>query len=134
MKVETLMDGSTLNFSDSLSPAGVRSFVATGVAYIPFSGGTRSIAQTMTSQAYCGGPCNASVDAFHSARVGGLRILDSDLNPIAGAIATSESGCDYTRPISDASVPEPGTFALLALPLAALLALRQRSPAAGRRN
>jgi hypothetical protein len=134
LKVETLNDGSTLNFSDSLSSTGVRSFVATGVAYIPFSGGSRSIAQTMTSQAYCGGPCMASVDTLHSARVGGLRILDIDLNPIAGAIATSESGYDYTRPISDASVPEPGTFALLALPLATLLAFRQRWAASTRRN
>jgi hypothetical protein len=58
-------------------------------------------------------------DFSHTATWGGMTITDASGNLITGWTVTSQSGFDYSQPFVD--VPEPSTFALLAIALPGLL-------------
>jgi len=69
-----------------------------------------------------GGPdrtYSGSVDFLHTALVGGAVVRDNAGNIVSGVTIISQSGYDYTQPISalQATVPEPSTFALLLVSL-----------------
>lgn len=55
--------------------------------------------------------CAADSDYQDTLRVTGLEVLDSNGNPVPGATLSAASGFDYN---GRSSVPEPGTFVLLA--------------------
>ncbi len=69
------------------------------------------------------------VDAWGSATITGVRVLDSSGQPVQGFSLTADSGHDYLA--ADGDVPEPGTCGLLAL-AAAVLVLRRRGYWRGR--
>lgn len=101
--------------------------VFSGTAHIPFSNSETTLNQVMGGQWYCtaGEICSFDFNFFNSARVGNARILDeTGTFVIPGATITSESGYDYTQPIADTSVPEPGS--LIAVASGLLLLLRRR--------
>ena len=107
-------------------PSGSQHLIA-GTAYIPFSNGVLTLNQQMAGQWRCyhGNTCQYYFDFFNSAMVGNARILDeTGTTLISGATITSESGYDYTQPIADTSVPEPGS--LIAVASGLLLLLRHQ--------
>jgi hypothetical protein len=101
-----------------------------GTALVPFAGGSLTLSQSLLGQWNCNGAtgCWVGMDFLHSARVGSARILDVDGNVVSGATFASESGYDYTRPISDpdSSVPEPSYSIGVASGLIFLGAVRYR--------
>jgi hypothetical protein len=72
-----------------------------------------------------GGSAGGNVDFSHTAAWGGItEVTDENGNIITGWTVTSDSGFDYTQPFVD--VPEPSTFALLAIALPGLLLASRR--------
>lgn len=67
------------------------------------------------------------VDLSHTVQFISSRVLDSNGNVVKGAVVTSESGFDY---LNSAAVPEPGTFACVALAGLAGLAMYGRRQSA----
>ena len=60
---------------------------------------------------------NGYVDALHTMRFGGARVVDTSTGLVVqGAVITSESGFDWTAPLTS-SVPEPSTYAITAAAL-----------------
>ena len=68
---------------------------------------------TLNENTFTGSP-GASISANYSntSRMGGLRFLDENLNPLDVTV-TSLSGHDYTRPLSTGAVPEPAAWSLM---------------------
>ena len=83
---------------------------------------------TVGLQLAAGANNNAIVNAMHSLRFGGARVVSSTTGlRIAGATITSESGYDWTASLDGASeVPEPSSLALAASAGAFLLWRRPR--------
>ena len=64
-----------------------------------------------------------SVNYLNSSKIGSFRLLDANLAPLV-ATFTSDSSYDYTQPIGQSEVPEPGSFGLLICGLVVLSRLR----------
>lgn len=103
----------------------------TATILVPYSNGTFGFQQQLYWDINCLGNtnsgCSLNLDFLHSALLGGAQVLDANLNAVSGATITSDSGFDYTAPLSStAAVPEPGTLALMAGALLSLAAFRRR--------
>lgn len=90
---------------------------------MPFVFGTEYVLrQSLSLGSNASFGATASIDAFNSAYWGGMVVRDGDLNSVAFS-ALSGSGTDYTKsfvPGAVAPVPEPSTWLLMAIGLAAL--------------
>ncbi len=114
------------------TPAPVTNAVSNSATIVvPYSNGTFGFQQQLFWNIYCLGNtnsgCSVNLDFLHSALLGGVQVLDSNLNAVSGAIITSDSGFDYAAPLSStAAVPEPGTLVLMGGGLLTLAAFRRR--------
>lgn len=105
-----------------------------GVSDIQFFQGNSTVSDTIQIQygiafnvdfvlgaiAYPTGVLSGSADYSHTARLTGIQVFDSNMNPVSNPSFSSASGQEYT--VSGA-VPEPGTWLLLGSGLAAFRAL-----------
>jgi len=103
---------------------------ATGTVLLPFSSSGFSLNTSLQTAgrcvfAYAG--CDFTADFNDTALLGGAVIYDANGNVVQGATIVSQSGYDYTQPIPVSAVPEPATFGMTAIALAAL-AIRLRKP------
>jgi hypothetical protein len=98
----------------------LRTYRLSGTIDLPFAGGTSALMTQFISDFACSGngtaDCAFVNDFYHTARVGGALILDSNGDVIPGATMWSESTFDYTAPLDavDGDVPEPSTYLLVA--------------------
>jgi hypothetical protein len=68
----------------------------------------------------------ASAHYFTSSKIGGFRVLDANLVDL-GVQFSSESGHDYTQPLTTSPVPEPSSWIGMASGAACVLLLKLRS-------
>ena len=105
--------------------------VAYGTDMAPISNGMAFLPISMEGQVSCSvddthPSCGYNLEFLHTAVVGGARVFDSSGAPVAGVTFTSESGHDYSGPLS--SVPEPATAWMLAGAIAGMGLFRRRKP------
>jgi hypothetical protein len=104
--------------------------------YIPFSSGVAFITHRMYYQYFCYGslqPCSIALDFLNTSKLGGAAVYDSNLQLLTQARLGSDSGYDYTRPLSTSAVPEPSSIILVgtASVLGAFLRRRGARPRGG---
>jgi hypothetical protein len=78
---------------------------------IPFSSGSVQIFQDVYAAAGCFSPnqgtsCSETTHFMNTALIGGVTVLDVNVNPAPGATVASESGWDYTQQIVSAQSPQ----------------------------
>jgi len=85
--------------------------------FLPFRGQAATLVQQLFADANCTsnmGRCYAGSQFGGSFHIGGAAVYDSSFNLMAGQTITSDSGYDYTQPVSlPDQVPEPSTLLLL---------------------
>jgi len=108
------MTSASFDLNYSLSK--INLFVTLGASYSCFGSNTQ---------------CNVSLNFFNSATIAGALLFDTNMNPIANALLTSDSGFDYQTGFTN-PVPLPAALPLFAggLGLLGLLGWRRKRLAA----
>jgi hypothetical protein len=123
--------GSTVE-NGSLTPDGSLAntwdYSASGTVDLAIVNGEVSLGSQLEGYVSCtsGLSCTQSVNFLNTALLGGAVVLDSNGNVVQGATITSQSGHDYTQPLTPGPVPEPASWLLLASVLAVAFAFRHR--------
>jgi hypothetical protein len=107
------------------SPGGGSPYSGTGVLQLSFTFGTPfDVILSLIGSSGARNNQYQEVDAWASARITGIEVLDAAGNPVPGFSLSAESGHDYLA--ADETVPEPATWGLFGL-AAVAFALRRKS-------
>jgi hypothetical protein len=83
---------------------------------LPYSSLSFTLGESIDAFYACGGgrleSCTATASFGSTFQLGGAVVLDSNQHVVPGATITSQTGYDYTQPLSLASTPEPSTWFL----------------------
>ena len=94
---------------------------------VPYSSGNLNLNVEFRGTYSCGGAnnkgaesCDISSDFLNSAIIAGVNVFDADMNEIADAVLSSQSGFDYQAGYDVSAVPVPAALPLFLSGLAAL--------------